>query len=56
MIYVIQSNELMERYRVIHAGSSAHEALVAASKLDDCRVRLFKNGKKYVVEEKKKDK
>lgn len=51
MIYVIQSDNYSEDYKVIYAGSSAHEALLAASKLTSCRVRLFKNGKRFVVEE-----
>ena len=52
MIYVIQSNEYSQCYKPVWAGSSAHEALLAASKLESCRVKLFKNGKRYIVEEK----
>ena len=53
MIYVIQENTNSDDYRAIYAGSSAHEALLAASKLKSCRITLWKRGKKYVVTESK---
>lgn len=45
----MQSNEYSESYKVLYAGSSAHEAMKEASKHISCRVRLFKNGKKVQV-------
>ena len=55
MIYVVQENSSVNDYRVNYAGSSAHEALMVASKLNSCRIRLFKGGKRIIVEDKPKD-
>lgn len=52
MIYVIQENSCSNDYRPVYAGSSAHEALMAASKLNSCKVILFKGGKRFIVTEK----
>lgn len=47
MIYVIQQDNYEKD--VFYAGSSAHEALLIASQLPSCRVRIFKNGKRFKV-------
>lgn len=49
MIYVVQENTSVNDYRVTYAGSSAHEALVEAGKLNSCRIRIFKKGKRIIV-------
>ena len=54
MIYVVQESNSVNDYRPIYAGSSAHEALMAANKVKSCRVTLWKNGKRFVIEEEKK--
>lgn len=51
MIYVIQSNNYSESYKVVYAGSSAHEALLAASQMEICRITAFKGGERYIVTE-----
>lgn len=50
MIYVVQSNNYSgDEYGVLYAGSSAHEALLVASKVKSCRISLWKNGKYFKV-------
>lgn len=51
MIYVIQEENVSYRNPVIYAGSSAHEALLAASKVSYCKVSVYKNGKRFRVAE-----
>lgn len=53
MIYVIQEESSAYRNPVIYAGSSAHEALLAASKVEYVKVRIFKNGKRVSVSDSK---
>jgi hypothetical protein len=52
VIYVIQKDNY--EADVVYAGSSAHEALVAASRLKACRVNLFKQGRKLAIAVEKK--
>lgn len=49
MIYVVQNNNYKEEYKVVYAGSSAHQALLEASQHHTCRVRVFKDGKRIEV-------
>lgn len=50
MICVVQSNNTVREFCVLYAGSSAHEAMLVASKLPSCKVTIFKNGKDIKVE------
>ncbi len=50
MIYVVQKDNYDAH--VLYAGSSAHEALLEAGKMESCRVTLWKNGKKFLVTKK----
>lgn len=49
MIYVVQREHSVARNPVEYAGSSAHEALMVASKFDYCKISLWKNGKYFEV-------
>lgn len=49
MIYVIQRNSTADDFKPIYAGSSAHQALMAASQHTSCRITLWRDGKKFIV-------
>ena len=50
VIYVVQDNTA-STHKVLYAGSSAHDAMLVAANRGYVMISIFKNGKRFFVEQ-----